>query len=98
MKTVSETLILEGCKMSRRSVIQIACDRCNRVEVVPVTDDLSDEADLDATFLGHHIVYGDLCTKCKETLGKHWDSISKITKSPQKVTRSVPSAPVVKKK
>ena len=82
MRVVAETLILDGCTMSRQSVIQVHCDRCSRVEHVPTSSEGGDVPDFEGTFLGEHVVYQDLCSGCKEIIRRHWGAFSeKISKS-----------------
>lgn len=57
--------------MAREKVVKISCDRCNRMELQPAVADKVG-ADLDASFNGQHLIYQDLCLRCKETIKNIW--------------------------
>lgn len=60
--------------MSRLEVIQIRCDRCKRVELLP-PGPVKAKADFESRFLDKLIKYEDLCSSCKEALARIWDDI-----------------------
>ena len=60
--------------MSRLEVIQIRCDRCKRVELLPPAP-VKAKADFEARILDKLVKYDDLCSSCKEALFRIWDDI-----------------------
>jgi len=60
--------------MARQEVIQIQCDRCKRVELLPPAPTKA-KADFEARFLDKLVKYEDLCTSCKEALDNIWVNI-----------------------
>lgn len=60
--------------MSRLEVIQIRCDRCKRVELLPPQPPKA-KADFEARHLDKVVKYEDLCTSCKGALDRIWEYI-----------------------
>lgn len=60
--------------MARLEVIQIQCDRCKRVELLPPAPTKA-KADFEARHGDKVIKYDDLCTSCKEALDNIWVNI-----------------------
>lgn len=60
--------------MARLKVVQIRCDRCKRVELLPPQDE-KPKADFEVRFLEKTLKYEDLCSSCKEALDHIWDAI-----------------------
>jgi hypothetical protein len=68
--------------MSRRKVVQVHCDRCTRVELVPVDSAENEEPAFEGMFGGDHVVYQDLCSGCTDLIKNHWAAFAaKISKS-----------------
>jgi hypothetical protein len=56
--------------MARAPVVQIQCDRCKRVDLVPADKVRKDEVpSLELTFRGEDVVFGDLCPRCATAIG-----------------------------
>jgi len=53
--------------MARQPVIQIQCDRCKRVELIPPGPGRKDPV-LTFTFLDKKIVYNDICLRCTSAI------------------------------
>jgi hypothetical protein len=75
---------IEGGVMGRQTVLQIACDRCKRVEHLPLPKaaDLpkkgaKSQCTFQGTYKGEHAEFGDLCSGCESIVGRHWDGIVK---------------------
>lgn len=60
--------------MARLEVIQIRCDRCKRVELLPPQPPKA-RADFEARLIDKNLKYEDLCTSCKDALERLWDVI-----------------------
>lgn len=60
--------------MARQEVIQIRCDRCKRVELLPPMPK-KEKADFEARFGEKVVKYEDLCSSCKEAVTRIWDDI-----------------------
>lgn len=60
--------------MARQEVMQVRCDRCKRVELVPKAPP-KERPDFDGRFFDNKLVYEDLCAKCKSTIANHWKDI-----------------------
>lgn len=57
-------------------VVQIKCDRCTRVELVPPSQE-TEEPDFEARIGDKKLVYEDLCSRCKVALNNIWDDLGK---------------------
>ena len=57
--------------MAREKVVKINCDRCNRAELRPDSEDKTGP-DFDATFLDQRLVYEDLCLRCRDAIKSAW--------------------------
>lgn len=57
--------------MARLEVIQIRCDRCKRVELIP-KQDKKDRPDFEARLGDKHLVFDDLCNRCKQAVDNAW--------------------------
>jgi hypothetical protein len=85
--------------MSRLEVIQIRCDRCKRVELQPPAP-VKARADFEARIFDKYVKYEDLCSSCKEALGRIWDDMREWTREIKQQfgptvadNKSVPLAP-----
>ena len=76
--------------MARRSVIEITCGRCGRVET-QTTDELpplkDNQFEFQLRFQGKKVTYDDLCRRCRRTLVNYAE---KITAIPPKDAKSDP--------
>jgi hypothetical protein len=57
--------------VARNKVIQVRCDRCKRVELVPPAEE-NKPPDFEAHFEGEQLLYEDLCNRCKDTMKHLW--------------------------
>jgi hypothetical protein len=57
--------------MARQPVVQIQCDRCKRVQLLPVGPEKA-IPDFHAVFNNKQIIYTDLCEHCKKTIDNIW--------------------------
>lgn len=62
--------------MAKRNVVEIVCERCDRVEYVK-PDEYQEEPDLVITCGGKTVTFEDLCSSCKKTVGNLADQITK---------------------
>lgn len=60
--------------MARMEVVQIRCDRCKRVELVPAGPP-KENPDFEIHFSDRELIYEDLCARCKSTLANVWKDI-----------------------
>lgn len=60
--------------MARQEVVQIQCDRCKRVELLPPAPKKA-VPDFNAQFGDKTVKYEDLCSSCKDALTRIWDDI-----------------------
>lgn len=74
--------------MARREVIEIVCDRCNKKDLQQ-KEQLSEEPELVATFLGQKTEYKDLCVKCRDAVKGYF---SRMTKRDDE-EKAAPAAP-----
>lgn len=78
--------------MGRQPVLQITCDRCERIETRPISEAKEEKKapDFDAVFMGKRCRWEDLCTPCRDIVGGHWEDIShKLKKaSPQRAKKA----------
>jgi hypothetical protein len=79
--------------MVRRQVIELKCDRCNRVEnqdsyTLPagVTKELT------ITLHGKTVEYIDLCKRCRDAIQNYYNSITK-QEVPEKKPETTPEVP-----
>jgi hypothetical protein len=56
--------------MARAKVEQVQCDRCKRVELVPLREDRTGAAVMTLTFKGAELKYEDLCPRCETAVGR----------------------------
>lgn len=56
--------------MARAKVEQVQCDRCKRVELVPLREDRTGAAVLTLNFKGVELKYEDLCPRCESAVGR----------------------------
>lgn len=62
--------------MARRQVIEIQCDRCNKVETVPTDRDKDVVGpSLVVKFGGREVKYDDLCGKCHSAVGGYFSQM-----------------------
>ena len=63
--------------MARREVLEILCDRCKKVEVVPKeVGGRENKQALSMTYYGQPVTYGDLCKRCRGALDSYFKKIS----------------------
>ena len=69
--------------MSKKNVVEINCDRCDRTEYVD-PGAYQERPDLDLTFGAHdsaepevHVTFDDLCSSCKKTVKNLSEQIAK---------------------
>ena len=69
--------------MSRRQVVEVKCDRCNRVETQGSDKDSikrgPDGEELSVTFHGNTTQYEDLCLRCRSAVENYFRSMTKQT-------------------
>jgi len=66
--------------MARRQVIELACDRCGRVETQPLKGDGKDERpryELEVSFHGQEVKYEDLCRRCRSACENYFKNMTK---------------------
>lgn len=71
--------------MGRQRVEQVQCDRCKRLELQPVSDTPRTAPDFSAVYMGQELVFQDLCSRCKETLGNTWLHLKEWTRESKQV-------------
>ena len=82
--------------MSRREVVEIKCDRCNRLEIQS-KDEVSPERvkELTCTYGKETLVFKDLCRTCKKTVE---NIFSRLRRDPEKKESTTSKNPVGQKK
>lgn len=65
--------------MSREKAVKICCDRCNRTEIQPMLPDKT-TPDFEISLLDQHLVYEDLCVRCRDKIKNIWPLISEWEK------------------
>lgn len=84
--------------MARKQVVEVQCDRCERVEYQEMKGKKSVEASLEIVMIesrgetGYNFKFSDLCSPCESTV---WKLVEQIAK---KVTGKSPSRTEAKKK
>ncbi len=75
---------IEDGVMGRQTVLQIACDRCKRVEHKPLSEakDPPKKGDKSqymfrGTYKGEYAEFDDLCTGCEASIDRYWGGITK---------------------
>lgn len=70
--------------MGRQAVLQVACDRCKRVEHRPLSEapDPPKKGEkpppmFQGTYRGEHAEFEDLCSGCESIIDRHWAGIAK---------------------
>lgn len=89
------TLFLMGGKMARREVVEVLCDRCKRVEMVPKGEALpvSNEPYFSIHFGAQSASFTDLCKKCREALAGYFAHCTLAKKDePQEEAATSPAA------
>jgi hypothetical protein len=61
--------------MARAEVVQIRCDRCKRVELVPKGPP-KERPDFEARFADQTLVYDDICPRCSQTMQNLWKDMA----------------------
>lgn len=56
--------------MARVKVEQVQCDRCKRVELVPVREDRVAGSVMTLVFKGSELKYEDLCPRCESAVAR----------------------------
>jgi len=81
--------------MARRDVIEITCDRCGRTETQSSTETpKSTGPEIEATFHGEKLSFGDLCKRCREAVKGYFGRIAKKEEEkPANVTAIDPNQP-----
>lgn len=75
--------------MARRQVVEIKCDRCQRVENQEVVQASPVAEELVVTFQGQTVKYGDLCKRCREACANYFKSMTKQLEE-EKKSKEVP--------
>jgi len=79
--------------MATRKVLEVQCDRCKKVTVMPVPkEDTKASYALEMKFLGETIRYEDLCSTCEKTIKNYRDRIVKKD-TPGKKSKKVTPPP-----
>jgi hypothetical protein len=60
--------------MARQEVVQLRCDRCKRVELVPPTPK-KDKPDFEARHGEERVVFEDLCFRCQQAIKNIWTDL-----------------------
>ena len=64
--------------MARRDVVEVTCDRCGKTETQGSADaPKADGPEIEATFHGEKVSFGDLCKRCREAVRGYFTRISK---------------------
>ena len=63
--------------MARKQVVEITCDRCQRVENQEVLTAAPTDKELSVSFHGQFFEYQDLCRRCRDACGNYFRSITK---------------------
>lgn len=75
--------------MARREVLEVTCDRCERVETQTKSEAKKPEGvtlELKVNFRGEAAEYEDLCRRCRDAVGSYYAKIVKkvVDKDPEK--------------
>ncbi len=71
--------------MARKNVVEINCDRCERVEYLdPETTKMA--LGLELSFQGEELVWPDLCSACHKAVGNYIKQIKRETKKDEPET------------
>jgi len=65
--------------MARRQVLEIICDRCERVETQTLESSPNKEEggkEMIIALHGERVEYGDLCQKCRKTLKNYFNLVT----------------------
>ncbi len=80
--------------MARRQVIELRCDRCERVETQPLNEKTKEfKFELEVSFQGQKVEYEDLCRRCRSAVENYFKS---MTKQPEEEKESTPKPKPVK--
>lgn len=85
--------------MARRQVVEIKCDRCDRVENqegTAIPTGMDDE--LTVTFHGKSIKYHDLCKRCRDACENYFKAMIKQAEPAKKEGSPAPVSPPVPEK
>ena len=66
--------------MARRQVLEVQCDRCGKVETQETpksTGTTIPEQELQVSFRGQSMEYGDLCVRCRSACENYFKSMTK---------------------
>lgn len=76
------TLYLVGGKMARREVVEVLCDRCKRVDLVPKNEAPPEGAEpfFKIQLGDQSVAYVDLCRKCREALTGYFKHCTLVKK------------------
>ncbi len=71
--------------MARRQVLEIVCDRCKKTETQDVPEGEEDKVDIEVeiTFHGETVKYGDLCKNCRKAVANLFKKIAKQAEEPK---------------
>lgn len=80
--------------MARAKVEQVRCDRCKRVDLVPVKEgDAKKGPDFLLNFGEKAVVFEDLCVRCRETLDNYMYRIEEWERDGKPLVGELPSDP-----
>lgn len=60
--------------MARNKVVQVRCDRCKRVELLPESPP-KEQPDFEGRLFDKVIRYDDICVFCKKALENYWKDL-----------------------
>ena len=85
--------------MARSNAVQVNCERCGKLEIRPVTDDIkSFKAALTGKDGSIAVEFTDLCKKCAQTLENYMGVIEREKRgAPEKEEYEEPPSPEAKK-
>lgn len=70
-------------KMARRKVVEIRCDRCDRVEHQQESEISSDEVpELELSVRGEKVTYQDLCRRCRSSVENYVNRLKMLYDRP----------------
>jgi hypothetical protein len=64
-------------KMARRQVLEVTCDRCKKTETQDIESVPEKGDELEVTFHGQKVKYGDLCKRCRSACENYFKSMTK---------------------
>jgi hypothetical protein len=76
-------------QMVRRQVVEIKCDRCQRVENQDLVTSPAATEELSVTFQGQTVTYTDLCKRCRGAIENYFKGMTKQVDEVEKVDKPV---------